>query len=65
MPAASRNNGSVRDSLTAIGRGCTIVGLLLVLGGSRGAHSQLLLAGQMLIGVGVLLLIVHLLMRRA
>jgi hypothetical protein len=47
----------VRDSLTAIGRGSTIAGLLLVLAG--GAHPGLLLAGKALIGVGIVLLIVH------
>jgi hypothetical protein len=47
----------VRDTLTAIGRGSTIVGLLFVLAG--GAHPFLLLAGKVLIGVGIVLLIVH------
>jgi len=54
----------VRGSVTAIGRSFTIVGLLLVLAGSRGAHPRLLLAGQILIGAGIVLLIVHLLRRR-
>jgi hypothetical protein len=48
----------VRDTLTAIGRGCTIAGLLFVLAG--GAHPWLLLAGKVLIGAGIVLLIVHL-----
>jgi hypothetical protein len=38
----------VRDTLIAIGRGATIVGLLFVLAG--GAHPWLLLAGKALIG---------------
>jgi hypothetical protein len=54
----------MRNSLTAIGRGSTIVGLLLVLAGSRGAIPALLLAGQILIGVGVILLFVQLSSRR-
>ena len=53
-----RNNGNVRDTLTAIGRGCTIAGLLFVLAG--GTHPGLLLAGKVLIGVGIVLLVVHL-----
>ena len=55
--ASPRNNVTVRDTLTAIGRGSTIVGLLFVLAG--GAHPWLLLAGKALIGVGMVLLIVH------
>ena len=47
----------MRDTLTAIGRGATIVGLLFVLAG--GSHPWLLLAGKALIGVGIVLLIVH------
>jgi hypothetical protein len=49
----------LRDSLTAIGRGSTIVGLLFVFAGGSGAHPWLLLEGKILIGVGVVLLIVH------
>jgi len=48
----------VRNSLTAIGRGSTIAGLLLV-AASRGTNPRLLLAGQILIGVGIVLLIVY------
>jgi hypothetical protein len=49
----------MKDSLTAIGRGATIVGLLFVLAGSRGNHPSVLLTGQILIGIGIVLLIVH------
>lgn len=52
-----RNNVTVRDTLTAIGRGSTIVGLLFMLAG--GAYPWLLFAGKVLIGVGIVLLIVH------
>ena len=50
---------TVRNTLTAIGRGSTIAGLLLVLAGASGTHPWLLLVGKVLIGVGIVLLIVH------
>jgi hypothetical protein len=49
----------VRDTLTAIGRGSTIAGLLFALAGASGAHPWLLMVGKVLIGVGIVLLIVH------
>ncbi len=54
-----RDNETVRDNLTVIGRGSTIVGLLFVLAGASGAYPWLLLAGKGLIGVGIVLLVVH------
>ena len=50
---------TVRNTLTAIGRGSTIAGLLFVLAGASGTHPWLLLVGKVLIGVGIVLLIVH------
>jgi hypothetical protein len=47
----------VRDTLTAVGRGSTLVGLIFVLAG--GAHPWMLLVGKVLIGVGIVLLIVY------
>jgi len=54
-----RNNETVRNSLTAIGRGSTIAGLIFVLAGAKGAHPWLLLVGKVLIGAGIVLLMVH------
>jgi hypothetical protein len=53
----------VRDSVTAVGFGCTMVGLLLALA-SRGAHNWLLWGGQILIALGFVLLLVKLWKRR-
>jgi hypothetical protein len=50
-------NGNVRDTVTAIGGGSTLVGLLFVLAGSQPNHPQFLLAGKVLIGIGIVLLI--------
>jgi hypothetical protein len=55
-----RNNIAMRDSLTALGRGSTIVGLLFVAAGAKGEHPRLLIVGQILIGIGIIGLIVHL-----
>ena len=49
----------VRDTMTTIGGGSTMVGLLLVLA-SRGAHNWFLWAGQILIAVGFVLLVIKL-----
>lgn len=54
-----RNTINVRDTMTAIGGGGTMVGLLLVLA-SRGAHNGLLWGGQILIAVGFILLVLKL-----
>jgi hypothetical protein len=54
------NNVGVGASITAIGRGSTVVGLLCVVVGSQSKKPWLLLAGKVLIGVGILLLIVKL-----
>ena len=49
----------MKHTLTAIGRGSTIAGLLLVLAGAKGSHLWLLLAGKVLIGLGIVLLMIH------
>jgi hypothetical protein len=49
-----------RDSITAIGGGSTMVGLLLALASDRGRHRWLLLAGQVLIALGAILFIIRL-----
>lgn len=51
-----RNNGVVRDTLTAIGGGSTFVGMIFLLGGD--AHPQMELAGKVLIVIGIVLFIV-------
>jgi hypothetical protein len=50
-----RNTVRVRDSLTPIGSGCAIAGLLFVL--ASGDFTWVALAGKALIAIGIILLI--------
>ena len=47
----------MRDTVTAIGGGSAVVGLLFVLAGSQPDHSLFLLAGKFLIGISTVLLV--------
>jgi hypothetical protein len=47
-----------RDSLTAIGGGSSMTGVLFLMAGRGGAHPGLLLIGEILAAVGFILLIV-------
>lgn len=49
----------VNKTLTAIGRGSTMVGLLCMVASSKTSRPWLLLAGQLLAGLGIILLLVH------
>lgn len=49
----------VSKNLTAIGRGSTMVGLLCIVASSKTSRPWLLLAGQLLAGLGIVLLLVH------
>ena len=50
------NNTRMRDSLTAIGGGSSMVGLIFLLAGNHSSHLWMPIVGKILIGVGAVLL---------
>lgn len=54
-----RHSVKMTASLTAIGRGSTIVGLILILAAKSGTSAWMLRTGEILIAVGIVLLMVH------